>query len=627
MVWPRKPPSTSRPRPTITGPEMERPLPTTTSKNNRYTLLDMYCGAGGDTQAPTDRTPNILVEAHGSPAPEGLPAASTDNQHVDKAQALGPDHDILPESEVTSRKDVGDNSDGSVSPVVNLPRSKNAMTVQRKAKHSLPRLLVLSACVSYLFVQVWGITLGLHFVNGYALAHVRQGESDMAIASEDLAIERTMYAQLEQLKNTELQWQYMESYPNCLMRGLFTAKKSFPVCGFDMHLNVRNQTLNWISENCDRLFYTPQLHPSNMSLLRKVAEDVKQVARDAFALFKYRVLLLRHRFRGTNVTGHATTTTARSVGAEPISPENASLLSAFRLDCDEYTRCRLVYSGEKYSIDGWSEAASKAFANANKDILKWSFPFDKYLRTSKVLLSALYFLHASLLVCSAIALHLSLLQLKPPPGQSPKSILADLKQRIRRLFNHREMSANIDLFCAEAILCMPLRWQLLSDSLSSCNILLSVGLVLIVIFPIGFGMAFFFPVPGSKRNAHSLYRAMTELKKILQRDEAFLDSLSKKGASTPKAPPAPAAIPASKIGALHTSPATSLAEDLQQARETLHAEREQASDNDEAEHTSTSSGETVSDFDSDTDSGASYVDLTDGASSIISEEGDQQGGE
>ncbi|KAG9204324.1 DNA N-glycosylase and apurinic/apyrimidinic (AP) lyase [Epicoccum nigrum] len=601
MVWPRKPPSTSRPRPTSTGPEMERPLPTTTSKNNRYTLLDMYCGAGGDTQAPTDRTPNIPVEAHGSSAPEGLPAASTDNQHVDKAQALGPDHDILTESEVTSRKDVGDNSDGSASPVVNLPRSKNAKTVQRKAKHSLPRLLVLSACVSYLFIQVWGTTLGLHFVNGYASAHVRQGESDMAIASEDLAIERTMYAQLEQLKNTELQWQYMESYPNCLVRGLFTAKKSFPVRGFDMHPNVRNQTLNWISENCDRLFYTPQLHPSNMSLLRKVAEDAKQVARDAFALF--------------------------NVGAEPVSPENASLLSAFRLDRDEYTRCRLVYSGEKYSIDGWSEAASKAFANVNKDILKWSFPFDKYLHTSKVLLFALYFLHASLLVCSAIALHLSLPQLKPPPGQSPKSILADLKLRIRQLFNHREMSANIDLFWAEAILCMPLRWQLLSDSLSSCNMLLSVGLVLIAIFPTGFGMAFFFPVPGSKRNAHSLYRAMTELKEILQRDEAFLDSLSKKGASTPKAPPAPAATPASKIRARHISPATSLAEDLQQARETLHAEREQASDNDEAEHTSTSSGETVSDFDSDTDSGASYVDLTDGATPTISEEGDQQDGE
>lgn len=666
MVWPRKPPSTPPPQPASTGPEMERPLPTTTSKNNRYSFIDMFRGAGGATQAAAVPTPDPPVEDRGSPqvVPDGLPAASTDTKDADKVQAVGSETEALPGSEVTSRKDVGggsdgsttpevdltsnkdvgDNSNSSTSPVVNLPRSKKAKTVQRKAKYSLPRLLVIGACVSYMFVQVWGLTLGLHFVNEYASARVCQAESAMGVASEDLAIERTMYMHLDQLSKTELQWQYMESYQHCLVRGLFTAKKSFPVYPFDMHPDVRNQTLDWISKNCDKLFFTPQVHPSNMSLLRKVAEDARRVAKDALSLVKYRVLLLRRRFRGTKVTGHATTANHpfRIFEEWPITRESARLLSSFRLDCDESTRCHLVFSGKDFR---WSKVAGADFANANKEISKWSFPFKKYLRISRVLLSALYFLQAYLLICSAIALHLSLPQLQSPPGQSIKRILAELKLRIRQLFDHREMSANIDLFWVGGVMCMPLRWRSFSDSLTSCNMLLPVGLIMIAIFPVGCSLAFFFPIPGSKRNARSFYRASKELWKILQGDEAFLDSLSKKGtkgaSTTPKA--SPATKPALKTETHHISPATSLAEDLQQARKTLHAERDQTSDDetedtsssDEVDDTSSSSSdsehtpasETVSDFDSDTDSAASYVDLTGGATPAISDKGSEHGEE
>jgi hypothetical protein len=611
MVWPRKPPSTSPPLPVSIGAEMERPLPISTP--------------------PADRTPELPVEAH-------------------KDVGDGSDGSTTLDVDLTSREDVGDNSNRTTTPVVNPPTSKKAKTVQRMAKYSLPRLLVIGVCVSYLFVQVWGLTLGLHFVNDYASARVRQAESAMGVASNDLAIERTMYTQLDQLSNTELQWQYMESYQHCLVRGLFTAKKSFPVYAFDIHPDVRNQTLDWISENCDKLFFTPQVHPSNMSLLRKVAGDARRVAKDALALFKHRVLLLRRRFRGTDITGHATTANQRFRIFEewPISRESARLLSLFRLDCDESTRCRLVYAGKDFR---WSEVASKDFANANKDILKWSFPFKMYLRTIKVLLSALYFLHAFLLVGSAIALHLSLPQLQSPPGQSFKSILADLKLRIRQIFDHRGMSANIDLFWVGGVMyCMPLRWWSFSDSFTTCNMSLPFGLIMIAIFPVGCSLAFSFPISGSKQNARNLYRASTELWKILQGDEAFLDSLSEKGTKRTKrtstSPPTPpAAKPASKIGARPISPATSLAEDLQQARETLHAERDQTSDDDEAENTSdddtedtssssdddddehTPASETVSDFDSDSDSdsAASYIDLTGGATPVISDEGSEHG--
>ena len=590
-------------------------------------------------------TRELPVGDHGSPqdVPEGVSDDSTDTKHAHKVQAVGSETEALPGSEPASRKDGGGGSDGSGAPVVDLTsyknvdtnsngstsplvilsRSKKAKTVQRKAKYSLPRLLVIGACVSYMFVQVWGLTLGLHFVNEYASARVRQAESAMGVASEDLSIERTVYTQLDQLLNTELQWQYMESYQHCLVRGLFTAKESFPVHAFDMHPDVRNQTLNWISENCDKLFFTPQVHPSNMSLLRKVAEDAKRVAKDALALLKHRVLLLRRRFRGTNVTGQATTT-ANQTFEWPISSESERLLCSFRLNCDGYTRCRLVYRGKVYE---WKEPPSADVANANMDILKWSFPFKKYLRISRVLLSALYFLQAYLLVCSAIALHLSLPQLQSPPGQSFKSILADLMLHIRQLLDHRGMSASIDLFWVGGVMCLPLRSRSFSDSLASCNMLLPFGLILIAIFPVGCSLAFFFPIPGSKRNARSLYRASTELWKILQGDEAFLKSLSKKGtkgaSTTPKA--SPAIKPASKIGNRPISPATSLAEDLQQARETLHAERDQPSDDgDEAD---TSASETVSDFDSDTDSAASFVDLTSGATPAASEEGPEHGDE
>ena len=611
-------------------------------------------------------TRELPVGDHGSPqdVPEGVSDDSTDTKHAHKVQAVGSETEALPGSEPASRKDGGGGSDGSGAPVVDLTsyknvdtnsngstsplvilsRSKKAKTVQRKAKYSLPRLLVIGACVSYMFVQVWGLTLGLHFVNEYASARVRQAESAMGVASEDLSIERTVYTQLDQLLNTELQWQYMESYQHCLVRGLFTAKESFPVHAFDMHPDVRNQTLNWISENCDKLFFTPQVHPSNMSLLRKVAEDAKRVAKDALALLKHRVLLLRRRFRGTKVTGHASTANhgVRIFEEWPITRESARLLSSFRLDCDESTRWRLVYSGKDYR---WSKVASADFANANKEISKWSFPFKKYLRVSRVLLSALYFLQAYLLVCSAIALHLSLPQLQSPPGQSFKSILADLMLHIRQLLDHRGMSASIDLFWVGGVMCLPLRSRSFSDSLASCNMLLPFGLILIAIFPVGCSLAFFFPIPGSKRNARSLYRASTELWKILQGDEAFLDSLSKKGtkgaSTTPKT--SPSTKPASKIINRPVSPATSLAEDLQQACETLHAESDQTSGDDETEDTSSSdeaddtssdsdsdhtpASETVSDFDSDTDSAASYVDLTGGATPAISDEGSEHGEE
>jgi hypothetical protein len=585
---------------------MERPLPNMTP--------------------PADRTPELPVEAR-------------------KEGGGGSDGSASLDVDLTSREDVGDNSNRPTTPVVNPTRSKKAMTVQRKAKYSLPRLLVIGACVSYLFVQVWGLALGLHFVNDYASARVRKAEYVMGVTSSNLALERTMYTQLDQLLKTELQWQYMESHQHCLVRGLFTAKKYMPVAdAFEMHSDIRTQTLNWISENCDRLFFTPQVHPSNMSFLRKVAEDARRVAKDALALLKYRALLLRRRFRGTKVNGQMMTTANQIFGESSYSREDPHLLPFFRLHCDEPARCRLVYLEKEYR---WSEEASADFANANKDILRWSFSFKKYLHTSIVLLFALYFLQACLLVCSAIALHLSLPQPKSPPGQSPKGILADLKLRIRQLFDHREMSVLILHFFHNVILCLPLCWQYMSYMFSSYGLLLPVGLGFIILFLIRFGVAFFFLIIGSKRNARNLYRASTELWKILQGDEAFLDSLSKKGTKRPKRtsispPTAPAAKPASKIGARPISPATSLAEDLQQARETLHAERDQTSDDDEAEDTSSSSddaedtsssssdehtsgSETVSDIDSDSDSAASYIDLTGGATPAISDEGSEHG--
>ena len=568
--------------------------------------------------------PEHLVDKVGasSTTPEDLQAPSDhDGEHV-QMQAASSANKAVPDMAEPKTTTGEDDMKASTTPNNTVPLNpKKTGSIRVKAQRSRPRLLTLLACVSHLLFQLLGVDLGLRLVNSYTEPRLDRAKVQLQAAMSDLVSERIVRGKLDSLLDITLERQHMETYEQCLARALYKADKVFLGIDFIQFPDVRNQTMEWATENCDRLLYTPQLHNPNPYKLWATANNVRRAAGKAFELFKYKAVLLRRKFRGTNPQLAAKPTVMQAEHTTKKHSEVPEMPFGFSLDCKGPTHCCLAYSEPSPVSATDKKTAAGAVVKASKEVFKWSYSFERAFRIIGCMINLLSLLQPLLMNFLLLAVRLS--RPRPQPQSQPvckTSRLARAWSRFCNTVTHLQHEEKLALgLIINTALYVLLHYQFDFITSEFDRLLLPAGLGFCT-FHIPQALAFLNPTPEANETLRSFCRATHELYLIIRGAERLLEPTSKTQPSSARseATASPNTKPASKIAARFISPLTPISEDLVQERKAMHAEQGKQP-RDDVEPRYGYAAETGSEYDSDVQH-ASYVDLTGGATPTVFED-------
>jgi hypothetical protein len=601
MFWCKKPHSLSPPRLTSSIPEIEHHL------------------------ATMDTPVSNPLEAVDAISTEDLSGSSTAEE---ARQAHSPTHKApLPMTEEPLFED--NDAETSTTPKDTTP-PKNTETPKRKrvisktAKCSRPRILVLLTCVSYLLFHLMGADLGLQLIESYTKPRLHRAEAQAKTAALGLINDNHLKYQYDQLLGTTLDRHYMESYESCLARGLYKADKVFYSLDFTQSSEIRNQTMAWVTDNCDRLSYTPQVYNPSISRLWLAANNARKVTVEVFNLFKNKITLLRSRLLSINprLVVEPVVMTANYT-AVTYSRVPVGMPYGFATDCDGRSRCRLIYVGPT-NPNTTREAFKDALREADREAKKWSWS----AKLSNVLDINIYAIYL-LLGLQALLAHIYVLadilsRPRLPPQRCSWVRVKALPSRLCHRLATLQGDELVFLGCFPNVVLYTLLHTQVKYIISEFDSpLLPVGCGCFVFHSVQM-VAFFDPTSDGTEHLRGLYRSIKELYLIARGVEVPGLTISK---PTPRRPSAPCnrttacstiLNPASKITARFISPLTPISEDLKQELKAIHTEQGKRC-RDDVEPQYGYATESESGYDSD-EQHADYVDLAGGATPTVSED-------
>ncbi|KAJ4370235.1 alpha,alpha-trehalase nth1 [Didymella sp. IMI 355093] len=574
---------------------LDTPLPDSPVDNS-----DASAGNAEDLPAPTPSAQNQTAAS----------ASSSDQVVPDVTEPQGTIHKCNSELPASTTKD---------------SETPKLTTIRAKAQYSRPRFLTLIACVSYLLFHLMGIHIGLRSIQGYTEPRLQYAKVQLDATYQALVDDVLLDVRFNNLYETALHRRNKETnYEDCLARGLHEASHVFGSLDFTSNPQIRNQTADWVQSNCDRLFYTPQVHSLKSSKLRVQTEMIRQAIEELLRRVRCRLAILQYKLQGGNPRLAAKPFLVRI----PIKANNRphvlpDMPYGFSLERQDQTRCRLVYSGPT-TPDKTSKTLKDAVSDARKEVDKWSYT-DKFERMYCVL----NFIRRPLAVLQPLLIMCYLL-VAMAAIDHPQSLLrlyfVERKARVWKgichiiaRFSNQERHA-VGFFINTALYAL-LGFQLVHILPEFDRLLLPVGLGLCAYHSVLAGMFLDSPREGCPdESIHDIGRAAAELYRIAQGIEVPELAPQWRRASAPKKQvPAAAAKPASKIAARFISPLTPIAEDLQQERKVMHAEQGKPLHDVYSQYGNAI--ETDEEYNSDVERD-SYVDLAGGVTPTDSEDGD-----
>jgi hypothetical protein len=605
MLW-RKQRSHSPPRLTSTIPKMEQHLATldTPLPDSPVDNGDASAGNAEDLPAPTPSAQDQIAAS----------ASSSDQVVPDMTEPQGTIHKRKSKLPSSTTKD----SEAS-------KLKTKLTTIRAKAQYSRPRFLTLIACVSYLLFHLMGVHIGLRTIQGYTEPRLQHAKVQLDATYRALVDDVLLDVRFNNLYETALQRRNKETnYEDCLARGLHEANHVFGRLDFTSNPNIRNQTADWVQSNCDRLFYTPQVHSLKTSRLRVQTEEIRQAIEQLLRRVRYRLAILGYKLQGDNPRLAAKPFLVRT----PIKANNRprvlpDMPYGFSLECQDQTRCRLVYSGPT-APDKTFRTPKDAVSDARKEVEKWSYThkFERMYRVLNFMRRPLAVLQPLLIMCYLLATMAAIDQHQPLPKLSFVERRKCVWKGICYIVTHfHEQERHAVGFLINTALYALLGFQLEYILPEFDRLLLPVGLGLCAFHSVLAGM--FLDLPRKDcpdESIHDTGRAVAELCLIAKGIEVpELDPQWRRASAPKKQVPAPAAKPASKIAARFISPLTPIAEDLQQERKVMHAE--QGKPLRDAYFQYGYATETDEEYNSDVERD-SYVDLASGVTPTDSEDDD-----
>lgn len=496
----------------------------------------------------------------------------------------------------------------------NTAEISKSRTIRVKAQRSRPRILTLMVCVLVLLFHLVGIDIGLRAIQAYTEPRLHYAEARLSQTTEVLAVEYLVNMKLDDLLNLDLDRRHMETtYEECLARALHKANQVFRGLDFTSNPYTRNTTVDWATNNCRRLQYTPQVHRSRRFVLQATAEDLRHALGRLLSKAKRRLALLPYllstgdfRIASNRIVSPSTVRSNKSPRLLPDMPYG------FGLECKEQSQCRLVFTGTASSSTGRMKL-EEVVADAHRQVHKWSWKFEKVYGIINCCYGlatflALLLVGTYLLVSTVAFFCLRSSEPKLPFDPKQTRVWKRIYVSVTRL---QPGELHVIRLIIETALYAILGFQLRYMFPEFDRIWLPAGLGFLVSHFARL-LAFIF-AESSKESLPNAVKAAKELYLISQGvDEPAKGFVAKLNSPA-------AARPASKIAGRFVSPLTPFAEDLRQHCEALYMEQAKPS-TDDVEPQYGYDTEFESEYDSDVQSSTS-MDLADDV--VLTESGDE----
>jgi hypothetical protein len=181
-----------------------------------------------------------------------VPAVNvTANVTTDHVTVSADDVPAQPSPDVTKGDESKSNRKGAVAG--RKPMNQLCM----KANRAIPQLWVIIACLAYIATSITAMQYGLYTTSAFLGARLDQAQVELKAQGDLLFREQLLYGQFDKVLGSQLSRGFMETYEDCLVRGISEADVHYFGLGFD-YPDIRNQTVDWTTENCQRLHFTPQ---------------------------------------------------------------------------------------------------------------------------------------------------------------------------------------------------------------------------------------------------------------------------------------------------------------------------------------------------------------------------------
>jgi hypothetical protein len=210
-----------------------------------------------------------------------------------------------------------------------------------------PRILIQMVCLAYLATLCTVFNIGGQAMRGYLQPHIHLANAQIEAAKRLANQENLLYTQLEGLLSHPLPEDFMESYEECLARGLTSASEQFFGIDFTQYPEVRYQTMNWTTENCDRLFHTPRVlndssGEATITYWTRATYTARQYATKALARLRRKTSLIRTWLAGGKQSHVVIENKAENSSLDDF-PQRLEMPFGFEAVCHLPSPCKLAY--------------------------------------------------------------------------------------------------------------------------------------------------------------------------------------------------------------------------------------------------------------------------------------------
>ena len=224
---------------------------------------------------------------------------------------------------------------------------KKCKPVPSKLDLAHPRLLIQMICLAYLATVCTIFNIGGQAMRGYLQPRIHMANAQIEAAKSLANQENVLYTQLEGVLSRPLPGRFMESYEECLARGLTSANEQFLGIDFTRYPEVRIQTMDWATENCNRLFHAPRVvnsSPEEITITYwvKATYKARQLAMEALTRFRRKASFIRTWLAGDKQMQVAVESKAGS-NSSYDSSQHFDMPFGFEALCHAPSPCKLVY--------------------------------------------------------------------------------------------------------------------------------------------------------------------------------------------------------------------------------------------------------------------------------------------
>jgi hypothetical protein len=376
----------------------------------------------------------------------------------------------------------------------------------------------------------------------------------------------------------------MESHEECLARGLEFANEQFLGIDFTQYAEVRNQTMDWTTENCARLFHTPRVseesaHKMAVTYWAKATYNTRQRVVKALKRVKKRVSLIRTWLIGGKQS-HAVIKLEANSSSLDYTSRRLNMPFGFEAVCDLHHPCRLLYRNESISAPTMTD-----LAEAVTDAKRTAATFHDLDEIISVFtnINSCFIVFFFLLEFTAIMTYLAMsLHVKEASPQSSASKTSPRLKSFSKLEeDERYASGSLIIQLAVSLA----QWKLYDFTNSGSRYLLPFGLLAISFS--GVQLMNFHLLDTQVEHIRNVFRAISELVLIMGDRECDIPLLLLPGPETTadlndrpdhrnKAAASDKPEVTSKVAARFISPTTTMHEDIQAELKTIRGQQDES---------------------------------------------------